>query len=131
MAPFHNKGWTHFEKLLDIMPNACMRGTHAFSLNTSAPPSQLEEEADGDVEEGVTEAGTSSHGGGMMDDAMEIDKEGDGTMLVSASTSKCKLTTFTSEDSIPLSSSFNALMLSLPSLTLSLELSRKKSTNTS
>jgi len=41
MAPFRNKGFPYFEKMLDIMPNTSARGGHAFLAIHAAPPAQL------------------------------------------------------------------------------------------
>ena len=92
MAPFSNNGWSHFDKLREIMPDAKARGGRAFSAATCAPPN-LEAEVDKEVE--------GSGGGasvGVREDLMDVNKEVDSSTLVSQSVAKCKLTTFTSED---------------------------------
>src|ERR1700728_1614626 len=92
MAPFRNKGWQYFETLAKIMPNASVRGSHAFSTMNTAPPGASED--DDDDAEGVAAgaAGSSGQDSHANNDAMEVDREGDTSTLISASTSKCKLT---------------------------------------
>src|SRR5882762_8123064 len=88
-----------------------------------------------DVEEvaaGVS--GSSSQDSHTNNDAMEVNRDGDTSTLISVQTSKCKLildddtVTLDSRSGGPLTSSENMLTTSLPSSTLSLEPSWKKST---
>lgn len=115
------------------MPNAKARGSHAFSPMNAAPPSQLleEDEADG----GVPGVETTRDVDGMQEDSMDVDKEADGSTLVSVSSAKRKLTTFTSDedDTVSLTSgdfvppSLTMSTSSIPSTAPSSEPSRKKS----
>ena len=41
MAPFRNKDFPYFDKMLDIMPNMSTRGGHAFSAIHTALPAPL------------------------------------------------------------------------------------------
>jgi hypothetical protein len=130
MTQFCNKGWVYFGQLEEIMPNSKAWGSHAFSLKNAAPPGQLEEE---DAEGGV--AGTDGHVNYIQEDSMDIDKEVDSSTLVSTSTTKWKLTTFTSDEDDTISfssgnlvpSSLNVSTSSFPSTVPSSEPSRKKS----
>src|ERR1700722_3165787 len=90
MSPFRNKGWTHFDKLLEIMPNTSARGAHAFSPMNTTIPGQAEEDEDagGDMSEA---AGTSGANNGAKDNIMEVDQDIEGSTLISAPSNKCKL----------------------------------------
>ena len=115
------------------MPNSKVRGSHAFSPMNAAPPSQLleEDEANG----GIPGAETTHYVDSMQEDSMDVDKEADGSTLVSISSAKRKLTTFTfDEDHTVSSTSGNLVPPSLtvstspiPSTAPSSEPSRKKS----
>ena len=115
------------------MLNAKARGSHAFSPMNAAPPSQLLEEdaADG----GVPGVETTRYVDGMQEDSMDVDKEADGSTLVSVSSTKRKLTTFTSDedDTVSFTSgnfvppSLTMSTSSIPSTAPSSEPSRKKS----
>jgi hypothetical protein len=96
MTPFSGKGWAHFEKMQEIMPDAMARGGRAFSVVTSAPP-DLEAVGDEDAEGGSGGASVG-HTEGSREDLMDVDKEANGSTLVSQSVTKRKLTMFTSED---------------------------------
>ena len=132
MAPFHNKGWQYFQKLDEIMPNMNARGSHAFSVMNTAPPSAPEDDDAEEVAAGVS--GSSGQDSHTNDDAMEVDRDGYASTLISAQTSKCKLildddtVTLDSGSRGPPTSSENTSMTSLPSSTLSLEPSHKNST---
>jgi hypothetical protein len=82
MAPFRNKGWAHFDKISEIIPNANARGSYAFSpMNATAPTSQLvDDEA---VAQAVAETATTS---GYNE--LDFDKDGDGMTLISTAASK-------------------------------------------
>jgi hypothetical protein len=115
MTQFRNKGWVYFNQFEEIMPNSKARGSHAFSPMNAAPPGQSleEDEASGDVP-GVE---TTGYVDGMQEDSMDVDREADGSTLVSASSSKRKLTTFTSDEDGTVS--FTSGDLVPPSLTMS------------
>jgi hypothetical protein len=68
------------------MPNSSARGSHAFSPMNAAPPNQLlvEDEA----EEGAAPAETIGHVITMQGHPMDVDQDGDGSTLVSTSTTK-------------------------------------------
>lgn len=78
MAPFRNKGWAHFDRMSEILPNASARGSYAFSPMNSTAPGQL---GDG---EAVT---TSSY---EPADDLDKDHDGDGTTLISTVASKLR-----------------------------------------
>ena len=91
IAPFSNKGWPHFNKFQEIMPDAKARGGRAFSAATCAP---LDLEAE--VDEGAEGSGGGASVGlteGLREDLMDVDKEVDSSTLVSQSVAKHKLTT--------------------------------------
>jgi hypothetical protein len=130
MATFHNKGWQYFEKLNEIMPNLSVRGSHAFSAMNTAPPGVPEDDDAEVVAAGA--AGSSGQDSHTNNDAMEVDRDGDASNLISTSTliSKRKFTsdddatTFNSESGgLPANTSTN----SFPSSTTGLEPVRKKS----
>jgi len=133
MGRFRNEGWVYFEQLQEIMPNATARGSHAFSPMNTAPPKQLlvEDEA----EEGAAPVETTGHVDTVRGHPMDVDQDGDGSTLVSTSTTKRKLATLASEedDTVsfssgnPVVSSFNVSASSIPSTVPSSEPSRKKS----
>jgi hypothetical protein len=128
MSRFRNKGWKYFAILDEIMPGSAARGAHAFlPMNTTASG----EPEEVDDEEGVTEAaGSLDHSSSANTAAMEVDRDGDGSTLISPSMSKRKFVT--EDDTITLNSgqappsSIHGSVSSLPSSTLSLEPSRKK-----
>ena len=65
MRQFRNSGWSHYDKVQAILPNAGAKGGHAFSgLNSTVPPltdGGIEETADGSD----NVAGGSGSGGGI------------------------------------------------------------------
>jgi len=103
MSPFRNAGWTYFEKMQDIMPNASARGGYAFSAMQTAPPPPFDQTVDLEgLDQGPSTADTR---GEMSKDSitgqMDVDKEGDASMVVSASISKRKLAAaFLSDDEL-------------------------------
>jgi hypothetical protein len=133
MRPFRNEGWKYFEKLDEIMPNTSARGTYAFSaMNTGATSAPDEpEEEDEEAGDAPGAAGSSSQDGGANNDAMEVDRDGDST-LISASTSKRKLTsdddTITLNFGEPPTSSVNTSTTSFQSSKASSGPSKKKNT---
>jgi hypothetical protein len=87
MTPFRNSGWRYFDKFNEIMPTASARGSYAFSPMKAAAPGQLDDEE--------AAAGTASNTGiADGDAAMEVDKDGDGSTLISTTASKRKLSAF-------------------------------------
>ena len=128
MAPFHNKVWQYFEMLVEIMPNASVRGSYTFSAMNTAPPGAPEDNNDA---EGVQAraAGSSGQDSHTNNDAMKVDWEGDVSTLISALTSKCKLTSdndTTTFDSGSGGPPTNTSVTSVLSLALSSKPSRKK-----
>ena len=128
MAPFCNKGWQYFEMLAEIMPNASVRGSHAFSAMNTTPPGAPEgnDDAEGVEARAASSSGQDSH---TNNDVMEVNREGDVSTLISASTSKCKLTS--DDDTTTCNSGSggpptNTSVTSVPSSTPSSEPSRKK-----
>ena len=102
------------------MLGSTARGSHAFSPATSAPPSV--KFGDGDDEGGSGEA-SISYTEATRGDLMDIDKEVDNSTLVSASVTKRKLATITSEEDTVASSSASGQpqMLSTASSVLTME----------
>lgn len=129
MGRFRKEGWSFFDQVQEIIPNASPRGSHAFSAMNAAPPSQLlvEDEA----EEGVAPVET----GHLMD----VDKDGDGSTVVSSSTTKRKRNSLASEEDETISassanlagSSFGISASSIPSTPPSSEPSKKKGSKSS
>jgi hypothetical protein len=104
MTPFCNKGWKYFDQFQEIMPGSTARGSHAFSPGACAPPGQgLGDEDDEEGSGGASINGTT----GLNEGPMDVDKEVDGSTSISASGSKRKLATITSEGGT-VASSFEA-----------------------
>jgi hypothetical protein len=118
MAPFHNKGWSYFDKFLDIIPNASARGGHAFSAMRAAPPIPIDQAFDLDgLDKGTSGADApeeTSSNQNKIADAMDVDKEGDvetqgtASIISAPSFAKRKLATVISDDDSASSSKLSA-----------------------
>lgn len=106
MAPFHTKGWPYYEKFQEIIPNASVRGSNTFSAMHTAPPNALDQTIDldgldsplgpsdvGDPQ--VSGSGAKVDIGGNdnrnISDLIDIDNDGESSMVISASSGKHKL----------------------------------------
>jgi hypothetical protein len=112
MAPFRTKGWPHFDKMYDIMPNTTARGGHAFSAtHTMPPPSLNETAADLDVLESAedsVEIGTH----------MNTQEDNESWTFTSISAGKRKLSAITPDDEmVPDISSMTSSELAVTSST--------------
>lgn len=104
MAPFCNKGWSHFNKINEITPNANARSTGGFSAMNTTLPGQLQDDE--------AESGAVTSNNKNANNIMDIDN--DKFTLISTA-SKCKLSsiyndndnTITSGSGPPTSSSIN------------------------
>jgi hypothetical protein len=92
MAPFRNKGWVHFDKINEIIPNANARGSYAFSpMNaTVTAPGQLR---DDEAAAARTVAETASTSSNLNNDFVDLDKDRNSstqasTTLISTAASK-------------------------------------------
>lgn len=95
MAPFHNKGWEHFDKICEIILNANARGSYTFlPMNAIAPGQLRDNEAEAQTATATVTTTTSNH-----NKPADFDKDGDGMTLISTVTSKLhKLPSTTVDD---------------------------------
>src|SRR5882757_5044295 len=126
MAPFHNKGWPYFDKMLEIMPNTTARGGNAFSAMLMAPPLPFTPTAD--LEGHNT--GPPEVDAQKVDVAMDIDQEESISLVSSSPTTKCKIAAITPDDqsSVVLSKGSLATSPTVSMPTMSSEPVRKKHT---
>lgn len=84
MAPFRNKGWPHFDKFNDIIPNASARGSYAFSpMNaTMTAPGRLAELGD---DEALAQALAAPHSVVLMQHLLEFKSKSDCNITLNCS----------------------------------------------
>jgi hypothetical protein len=108
MAPYRNKGWSHYEKFQDIMPNATARGRNSFSAMHMAPPIPLNDTLDDPtiVDESTNDSIAAGSGNTLIN-PMDVDQHRSDTTSVFTSNSfgKRKLDAIASDEELVISDS--------------------------